>query len=126
MGFFSNIANSMRESKEKAKLEAMQVADRIEYMDLASACRVLANELKTASSLPKRASLTQVFTEKLKKTENRDELYWAFSDMYQQSMRGSNRMYELNMAQKIGKRLYEMGDLRVEANSDETSFRPKY
>ena len=127
MGFFSNIANAIHEGKEKARLEAMEVGRRIEHADMLYSSKLMAEELRSASSIAKRVSLNQIFNEKLKKTDDLNELYLAFTMMYEQGKRSnSTATYAANLAQRIGRKLHNMGDLRVESNSDETYFAPKF
>ncbi len=127
MGIFSGISNAMREAKEKANRAAMALEDRVEHMELLEACFLLEKELRNSNSISMQLSLNKVFNSKLNKcyeARRQEEMHTAFYEMYIRGKR-SGSTYAINMAQRIGRRLYQMGDSRVDTNAEETEFRPK-
>ncbi len=123
MGIFSMISNAVREGKEKAVIENMKFAEKLEYCGFEQACRLIHEELK-AGGLARRSGLIKLFNEQLKKTDDKSVLYPAFTYLYQLAYRREDTI-ALSLANRIGKKLYEEGDFRVEANEDETRFYPR-
>jgi len=126
MGLFGALSKAMQNSKEKTRLEAAKFSENIEYADLSYACSLLVREFDR-SSLPVKASITRIIRQRIAREENADELYLAFSDMYDLGHRRQN-MVAQNCAQWLGRRLYELNDYRVETKGQDNTriYIPRY
>lgn len=126
MGFFDSISNAIREGKEKARMETMKFTEKMNLMNMQDATRLTYNEYSfgRSQSISYRSSVFQAFHKKLASVNNSDELYRAFEDMYHMYRRKSDAL-AANLAMKIGKKLYEMGDRRVEKIGDDDIYAPK-
>ncbi len=124
MGVFNYFRDAIHEAKQKAHIETMRVSEKIEHVSFYSACRIINDEMK-AGSIPMQLSLNKLFIKRLNDEDNTEELFYAFTDMYRYGQR-KDGFHALNIANRIGKKLYlEINDPRVEANEEETVFKPK-
>lgn len=124
MGFFSNLSNSYREAQEKARRAQGDLFERIEHCTFVDACDILSHEMRSASSLPMRNAINNVFKETLSFTEDETELYRGFVYLYDKAKRTGDTFIR-GFANRVGQKLYRMGSNEVEANDDETVFRPR-
>lgn len=126
MGLFGAISKAVQNSKEKTRLEAAKFSEKIEYADMSYACTLLVREFDR-SSLPMKASITRIIRERIAKEENADELYRAFSDMYDLGNR-KHDMVALNCSQWLGRRLNQLNDYRVEVKEHDSTkmYIPRY
>ena len=118
MGLFDRISMAIQEGKAKAELEAADFAEKIERADLPYACNIAAHEFRHAS-LPMKSSITRLIRKKITDVDSTSQLYYAFEDMYRMSQRKRD-LFALNASQWIGKKLYDMGDNRVETRESDT------
>ena len=118
MGLFDRISMAIQEGKAKAELEAAEFAEKIEHVDLRYACNIAVHELKHAS-LPMKSSITRLLRKKTADVDSTYQLYPAFEEMYRLAQRKRD-MFALNISQWIGKKLYDMGDYRVETRESDT------
>ena len=123
MGLFSMISNAVREGKEKAIIENMKFSEKLDYYSFDRTCTLIHHELKGAS-LSRRPGLIKLLKEHMEKTNNKSELFPVFCKMHALAYSKQDTI-ALSISTIIGKKLYEEGDFRVEANSDQTRFRPK-
>ena len=124
MGLFSYLSNSYREAQEKANRAKADLDERIEHCSFVDACEILSREMRSASSLPMRTGINNAFNEKLSFTEDEEELYRGFVYLYDKARRTGDT-FARGFANRIGQKLYRMDCYMVEANDDETVFRPR-
>lgn len=126
MGFFNSISNAIREAQDKARLETMQFTEKMNAMDMSAATRLAHSEYSRgrSQSISYRSSVIQAFHRKLASVDDSTELYHAFEDMYYMYKRRSDALAG-NLAMKIGKKLYTMGDNRIQKIGDDNIYAPK-
>ena len=125
MGLFDAIGRAVQDGKEKAAMQAAPLIRQVEERDLPSATKVICQEFGRISIAAK-AKVTQAYRKRINSTSDVDELYWAFEEAYN-IYRRKQDMTAYNLAQHVGKRLYEIGDSRIEARENDngfTSYRP--
>lgn len=123
MGLFRAIQNAMQEHKEKARIEAAPMIQRIEEGDLSYGAKVVCDRVPHLSLAAKPVAM-QAYRRKIQCADS-SEVCDVFEEMYEHyKQRGD--MMAFNVSQWLGERLAREGSLRVSEKTSSDGGRTLY